>query len=276
MTRYAYAFIACAAAYGSLIGAPARAADLAAPAAVEEESLFDVAFGVAGLTDYRFRGISQTTRDPSIQGYVELSAFDWIYAGVWASNVNFPTRLGLTDPSSEVDLYAGVRHTWDAFTLDAGYLYYWYPGEFAPGPARQTDYWELKAAPSFEFGDYGSIAGQVWWTPDYANTGSNATYIAVLPKVNIPLAAFPDLEFYVSGEFGKQWLKRADSGFNPKDYLTWNIGGGVTYNAMTLDVRYSDTNLTKQECVGNAGSRYWCGRTVVGKIAFDTSLSKLK
>lgn len=256
----------------------AQAADLAAPAAAaEEESLFDVAFGIAGLTDYRFRGISQTKRDPSVQGYVEVSALDWFYAGVWASNVNFPERLGLTDPSSEIDVYAGVRHTWDSFTLDAGYLYYWYPGETKTFPGqKQTDYWELKAVPSFEFGDYGSIAGAAWWTPDYANTGSNALYLSITPKVNIPVAAFPDLGFYVSGEYGKQWLKRADSGFNPKDYVTWNIGGGLTYSAMTLDVRYSDTDLKKGECFGNTGSRNWCGSTVIGKIAFDTSLSKLK
>lgn len=254
----------------------AQAADMSLPAPLEP-SVLDVAFGVAGVSDYRFRGVSQTRKNPAIQGYVELQAFDWIYAGVWSSSVSFPTRFGLTDPAAEVDFYAGLRHTWGSFTLDAGYLYYWYPGESKSFPGqKQTDYWELKALPTIAFGDFGSITGNIWWSSDYANTGSNELYLSLAPKINIPVSTLPDVGFYISGEIGKQWIKRADNGFNPKDFVTWNLGGGLTYRAMTLDVRYTDTNLSKSECLGNTGARTWCGSTVVGKIAFDTSLSKLK
>lgn len=253
------------------------AADLSALPAPAEPLMIDVAFGIAGVSDYRFRGVSNSAKNPAVQGYVELQAFDWIYAGVWSSSVSFPNRYGLTDPSAEVDFYAGIRHTWGAFSLDAGYLYYWYPGESKAFPGqRQTDYWELKALPSVAIGDLGSITGNIWWSPDYANTGGDDLYLSLAPKINLPISSIPDVAFYVSGELGKQWLGKNDFNFNPKDFWTWNLGGGLTYKAMTLDVRYSDTNLTRNECFGNTGVRSWCGSAVVAKIAFDTSLNKLK
>jgi uncharacterized protein (TIGR02001 family) len=265
---------------GAMMVGAAQAADLAVSepiVAAEVTPNWDIAFGVAGVTDYRFRGITQTNNNPAIQGYAELQLFDWVYAGVWASSVSFPERRGLTDPAAEVDLYAGIRHTWDAFTLDVGGLYYWYPGEHKQFPGqKEIDYWELKALPSYSFGDFGSITGNIWWSSDFVNTGAEELYLSIVPKVNIPVASMPNLGFYISGEVGKQWVKKTDSGFNPPDYWTWNVGGGVTYKAMTVDVRYTDTNLSKNECYAFAGARSWCGSTVVGKIAFDTSLNKLK
>ncbi|PZQ14968.1 MAG: hypothetical protein DI565_11030 [Ancylobacter novellus] len=264
---------------GVVAAAPSavRAADVVSPQALLDPASFDVSFGVAVLSDYRFRGVTQSKRKPAVQGYVELQAFDWIYAGVWSSSVSFPTRFGLTDPAAEVDFYAGVRPTWGSFSLDAGYLYYWYPGESRSFPGqKQTDYWELKATPSIALSENGSISGNVWWSPNYANTGSSELYLSMASKIDIPVPSFPDLGLYVSGEFGKQWTKKADDGFDPKDFLSWNLGGGVTYKAMTIDIRYSDTNLSKSECVGVSGARTWCGSAVVGKIAFDTALSKLR
>lgn len=264
---------------GALIAGSASAADLAAEPVVEAAvpSMIDVAFGVAGVTDYRFRGVTNSKKDPAIQGYAELQAFDWVYAGIWGSSVSFPSNRGLTDPSMEIDFYGGLRHTWDAFTLDVGGIYYYYPGEQTlNGALRELDYWEIYAKPAIAFGDFGSVTGNIYWTSDFVNVSSDALYLAVIPKVNIPVGAFPDLSFYVSGELGKQWVKKNLFNINPPDYLTWNIGGGVTYKAMTLDVRYSDTDLNRRECGIFSGVRSWCGDTIIGKISFDTALSKLK
>ena len=68
---------------------------------------------------------------------------------------------------------------------------------------------------------------------------------------------------YVSGEFGRQWLGTSDAfygtpsigfgrpfpyGIPEPSYNTWNIGVGFTYKVFTLDLRYSDTNLSKGDC----------------------------
>ncbi|MFC7054006.1 TorF family putative porin [Hansschlegelia quercus] len=257
----------------SMISGAAIAADLpVAEPAMEVVPAWDVAFGVAGVTDYRYRGITNSAKGAAVQGYAELQT-DWFYIGSWGSSVSFPTRLGLSDPAAEVDLYGGFRHTWDAFTLDVGALYYYYPKE----TGFNTDYWEFKALPSYAFGDFGSITFNAWYSRDYANTGQDEIYLSLAPKVNIPVSAFPDIAFYVSGEIGKQWYYNAKNGARPaNDYWTYNVGGGMTYKAMTLDVRYSDTDLSKNECDFNTGVRNWCGSAVVGKIAFDTSFNKIK
>ncbi len=65
---------------------------------------------------------------------------------------------------------------------------------------------------------------------------------------------------YVSGEFGRQWLGTSDifygipgdalfaGGIQEPSYNTWNIGIGFTYKVFTLDLRYSDTDLSKGDC----------------------------
>ncbi|WP_103122774.1 TorF family putative porin [Methylopila sp. Yamaguchi] len=273
-----FAFTALLSATASLSAlSVASAADLAAPEAAVIESApspIDVAFGVKFTTDYVFRGITQSDGDPAVQGYAELQAFDWVYAGIWSSSVNG----FVTDPSAEVDLYAGLRHTWDAFTLDVGGLYYYYPGE--AGPKRfQLDYWEIYAKPSYAIGDLASITGNVYWTSDYVNTGADATYLSAIAKVNLPVDSIPDVGFYVSGELGKQWIGKTSDKYgnvNLVNYLTWNAGIGATYKAATIEFRYSDSDLSRRDCFTNGNARYACGDRYMVSLSFDTAFSKLK
>ena len=114
---------------------------------------------------------------------------------------------------------------------------------------------------------------------------------------------------YVSGEFGRQWLGTSDAfygtagtrsspnGIPEPSYNTWNIGVGFTYKVFTLDLRYSDTNLSKGDCnaftsdytattstapasppinPGGFGSN-WCGATGIAKLSADlTAMTNLK
>ena len=91
------------------------------------------------------------------------------------------------------------------------------------------------------------------------------------------------------------------NGINYADYNTWNIGVGFTYKVFTLDVRYSDTDLSKGDCNaftsdfaarGNitAGSgtsitainptgvgSSWCGAAGIVKLSADlTAMTNLK
>ena len=61
---------------------------------------------VSLVSDYRFRGVSQTFKQPAIQGgfdYVHSSGF---YVGNWNSNVS---GNSFTDGSIEMDLYGGYK-----------------------------------------------------------------------------------------------------------------------------------------------------------------------
>jgi Bacterial protein of unknown function (Gcw_chp) len=77
--------------------------------------------------DYRFRGVSQTYRQPAIQVGVEYASPAGAYAGTWGSNVS--GNQFLNGGSLEWDLYGGYR--WNGAAgkrgLDVGMQYYWYP-----------------------------------------------------------------------------------------------------------------------------------------------------
>lgn len=83
------------------------------------------------VTDYRFRGISQTFGQPAIQGGVDFSHASGLYLGNWNSNVS--ETAGYPGGNLEMDLYGGWRHSWGDWGLDAGLYYYAYPGSNAAG-----------------------------------------------------------------------------------------------------------------------------------------------
>lgn len=78
-------------------------------------------------SDYRFRGISQTFRQPTVQGGFDYSHSSGFYVGNWNSNVSgnlFQNGAGL-----EMDVYGGYKfEPVKGFTADIGLLHYYYPG----------------------------------------------------------------------------------------------------------------------------------------------------
>lgn len=121
--------------------------------------------GNVGLfSDYRFRGISQTWRQPAVQGgfdYAHSSgAYAGPYVGVWASNVSdnsYNNGAGL-----ELDLYGGYRFaltqvSGQDLTLDLGALAYVYPGaklNSAPGVATGEKYDNLDVYAALSWGAF--------------------------------------------------------------------------------------------------------------------------
>ncbi len=77
-------------------------ASVAAPAAQAQFSA-----NIGAVTDYRFRGISQTNKKPALQGGLDYAFSNGLYVGTWASTVTkdlYPHGAGL-----EVDLYGGWK-----------------------------------------------------------------------------------------------------------------------------------------------------------------------
>jgi uncharacterized protein (TIGR02001 family) len=87
----------------------------------------------AGLySQYVFRGLTQTQKGPALQGGIDYVHDSGLYAGMWASNINWFSDLNPGNSASiEWDGYAGFKKTWlDEFTTDLGYLRYEYPGSY--------------------------------------------------------------------------------------------------------------------------------------------------
>ena len=98
----------------------------------------DVAFNVGAVTDYRYRGISQTRLKPALQGGVDWSSSGW-YLGTWLSTIKWIDDAG-GDANVEVDLYGGYKGTiGDGLGYDVGVLTYQYPGNDLDPSANTTE-----------------------------------------------------------------------------------------------------------------------------------------
>jgi uncharacterized protein (TIGR02001 family) len=293
--------------------APALAADMPVKAAkvvaAPAPSPFDIAFGGAVMSDYNFRGVSQSNKGASGGAYFEPQftvPFGTLYVGIAAWAIDWPSTpaYGFTDPSAEVDLYGGWRQTWGALSLDVGAIYYYYPKEIFNGLTAQSDFWEIYLKPSYAVTPDLTIGANVFYSPDvlhYSTSFCTATGGANCSKASAVYASLTakwvtpwkvgDLGSYVSGEFGHWWINGSGflaagvalgTGYVDPDYTYWNVGLALTYKALTLDFRYHGTDQSALKCasflvsaVGNPSNR-WCNDTFIVSAKFDTTLSALK
>jgi uncharacterized protein (TIGR02001 family) len=97
--------------------------------AAEPTPEIEISGNVSLVSDYRFRGISQTDKKPAIQGGFDLSHKSGLYLGTWASNVSQWANPG---GSMEIDFYGGYATELPmGIGLDIGHIWYQYPGNNA-------------------------------------------------------------------------------------------------------------------------------------------------
>ncbi|HEY9107432.1 MAG TPA: TorF family putative porin [Roseateles sp.] len=98
------------------------------PAFADEPAPADpLSFNVGAVSEYRYRGISQTRLKPALQGGIDYAAPNGFYVGTWASTIKWIKDAG-GDANVEVDLYGGYKtEVAKGLTLDVGGLYYLYP-----------------------------------------------------------------------------------------------------------------------------------------------------
>jgi uncharacterized protein (TIGR02001 family) len=132
MTHFSRTLIAAALILMLHAGAQAQAA--ATPAATGVE----LAYNLGVVSDYRYRGISQTRLQPAVQGGADLTYGAW-YAGVWASNIKWVKDIG-GKANVELDLYGGYKYeVAKDVTLDFGALSYQYPSNKLAPNANTTE-----------------------------------------------------------------------------------------------------------------------------------------
>src|SRR3978361_1986092 len=88
---------------------------------------WDIAFGSAVMSDYIFRGITQSNHNPSVTAYFEprynVTKDLQLYVGTSTESISFANRA-----AAEVDIYGGIRPTFGAHAFDFGVWGYLYPG----------------------------------------------------------------------------------------------------------------------------------------------------
>jgi uncharacterized protein (TIGR02001 family) len=126
----------------------ALASAAALAAALPATSVADVAFNVGAVTDYRYRGISQSRLKPALQGGIDYSQ-GGLYLGAWASTIKWIKDVG-GGADIELDLYGGFKgELTKGLAYDVGVLAYIYPGhDLAVSPQTTELYGALTYGPA--------------------------------------------------------------------------------------------------------------------------------
>jgi uncharacterized protein (TIGR02001 family) len=187
---------------------------------------YEVTRNVGISSDYVWRGVSQSSGDPSLFGGVDLSS-GMFYAGVWAGQVDFGT-----DANAEVDFYAGVKPSLGPVTLDLGVLYYAYPQE------TDLNLVEIKAAAGVDLGGGFSLTGSTFYSPEVGDGGPSSFYAELAAGYDIPVDAGPfDLSLAAS-------IGNYDYEDTLDSYVNYRLAvSGATESGWTLVGAYTDTDL---------------------------------
>ncbi|MDB5561717.1 MAG: hypothetical protein JWN11_1135 [Hyphomicrobiales bacterium] len=224
------------------------AADLTQPVApAKAESPFDVAFSITTTSDYIGRGISQTNRNPALQGTLEVD-YDKFYASLFASNVD-PAIL--SGAHLETDWAFGIRPVVGPLSLDLGYVWYIYDKSAANGSEAY-----IKA--SVNPVDPLTIGGSLFVSPLTSAVYSEANAAYKLPN-----------NFSLSAAVGAVSNTAVP-------YTTWNAGiSWKPIDPVTLDVRYYSSNLSSADCTTLTTSGAVCDTRIVGTLSFASTAKTL-
>jgi len=246
----------------------AHAAD--APAPPPEHTLT----GNVGLySQYIFRGLTQTDRDPALQGGFDYSHSSGFYLGTWGSNISWLRDFGTysNGGSLEWDFYGGYKWGFaEDWTLDLGALYYWYPGDVVPGAAKANTF-EIYSALSWKW-----LTGKISYALSndvFGVTNADGTWYLDL-SANVPIVDKLTLNLHYGIQEFSGSTPAGVSNDSFASYKDWKVG--VSYSLpkdFTIGAFYSDTSMNATQRAfyttpASAGSRF------VGDSTFTVFVSK--
>jgi uncharacterized protein (TIGR02001 family) len=241
----------------AIAGLLAAAATSGLAPAAEPTPEHNITGNIGLFSQYIFRGLTQTNREPALQGGFDYAhAPTGLYAGTWASNISWLRDGGAyrAGGSLEWDFYGGWKPTFGDFTFDLGTLYYWYPGDAAfsapgaPGNPK-ADTWEVYAG-----------VGWKWLTAKFSYSLRDKTFAVLDSKgtwyldlsANVPLGDFykPLTGVTLIAHWGKQKYSGTDPrtaalGSNDAiySYDDWKLGLSYALpKDFTIGAFYTDTS----------------------------------
>jgi uncharacterized protein (TIGR02001 family) len=196
-----------------------------------EDSPFTANVGL--VSDYAYRGWSQTDERPALQGGFDYAHESGLYAGVWGSNVSW-----LSDGNSEVsnslelDIYGGYKGTVGAIGYDVGVLQYYYPGSY-PKPYNSPNTFEGYLGLSWEFL---SFKYSYAFTDLFGYDESDGSQY-------YDLGAAVDVGYGITlaAHVGYSDIKGQD------DYTDWKLGLSKEYGGFNFGLHYVDTDVNNAD-----------------------------
>ena len=99
---------------------------------------YTLAYNVGVVSDYRFRGLTQSRFDPALQGGIDFAHKSGFYLGAWASSIKWIKDAG-GNADAEIDLYGGYKGSVSDMGYDLGVLTYQYPSNRLTPSANTTE-----------------------------------------------------------------------------------------------------------------------------------------
>lgn len=275
---------------GSLLLAAAMVPTGAVPARAQIYKSGDltVTGNIAATTDYIFRGVSQSRRDPTVQSNLDLT-YKYLYLGAFVSGIDFGRddagTLTIVETAGsrkvanvEVDYYGGVKFPLGSkVDIDLGVIYYAYHQAF-DGPGRlydELDYVEGKLGVTFKATDALTLATILYVSPEYTNKTGDV--LTVEGTISYALPTVGSVATTISGLIAVQTGN--DARFetliaNGRDsYFYWNVGPTFTFaERLSIDVRYWGTNIKDDNAAAGFADNFCrgvvlqCTQTVVGTV----------
>jgi uncharacterized protein (TIGR02001 family) len=188
-------------------------------------------------SDYRFRGISQTFKQPAIQGGFDYSHSSGFYLGNWNSNVS---GLQYTNGGSiEMDFYGGYKfEPVKDLTADIGVLYYYYPGSSIGNTGEKYNNTEIYVGGTYKwFAAKYSYNVSDFFGLNAASGGANGDskgsgYLDL--SATFEVAEKTNLGFHV----GRQWVKH----YGNLNYTDYKISLSRDFGFATLGAALVGTN----------------------------------
>ncbi|HEX7856465.1 MAG TPA: TorF family putative porin [Sphingobium sp.] len=239
--------------------------------------------GASVVSDYRFRGISQSNKDFAIQGSVTVTHTSGAYVGFWGSS---------NQGQGEIDVIGGFSHQLiPGLTGDIGVTYYLYPnrrGDGTPGAGftnglrGSNELVEPYVDLSTTVGPVTGKVGFAWApkqdyfasvTPGELGKRSDNTYLWGDASVGIP-----NTPLKLTGHVGwtsNHYLRGVytDGITSRADVIDFGVGASASYKALTFGVNFVTTDLpsrfTTFDYNGNlVGARSYLGadNTVVFSV----------
>lgn len=177
---------------------------------------------VGVVSDYDFRGISLSAKDPALQGSIDWASESGFYVGAWGSNIDYGQGV---DGDIEIDLYAGYAgETEGGLGWDVGLVYYTYPGS-----DDISDYPELYGALSYKWFEF-----KQWYSNDLSGTDLDGWYSEGNASFELP-ANF-GLNLHLGYNFG--------DAFDDTEYMDYSIGVAYTLGNFDLELKWVDNDLS--------------------------------
>lgn len=231
-------------------------------------STYTVTSNVGFVTDYVYRGITQTAHKPAVQGGIDYAHNSGLYAGVWGSNVSWISDSGAVASGSvtmELDTYLGYKGTAPGdVSYDVGAVRYNYLGSYVPAaPFVNADTAELYGAITYKWVTVKysySMFDRFLTVPQAAGTsyidlsanytledsgvslgahyGKQAFKGAFADAAN-PSLSYSDYKLSASKDFGGYVVGLAYTGTNASSIWTYATGGEWGKKVVTLSVLHS-------------------------------------